>query len=517
MEETMATLRSTWTATPITVEGNLGTAEWAGAGTMLIAGGGVNYGTVMMKNDANFLYIALDITRDQGNSTGDGDYFWLMVDVDRNRAITPHTDVNFGGYPGSPNSIGKQYFLGPATWTGLSASPGAQLHVGFGATPNAATAHRFWELRLSLTELGANLAEALPYIYFGLRLASSTPSFTFNSPDNAYTTGFGHLHQAFLARSADSVYAPGTAGAVIGGVGLIPASQISADGFATTAAPYMVQVKDAAFFGTLNLIGNHQTMQSLWQDGARKYRILHADPSAPTSFTPIRQAWANYHWNGTTYVLENFGPNASDMYPLTNPNQAYSIMDVLLQWQTTGAPVGAHKFQAVFFSAADVPVALPVSQTLTVAIDNNQPAVNIDSIKHGGVEVQACDIVTMANATDTLSVTYTAHDPEGHLAGYSVAGIYGTGVSAPIGSDVYAAHLSPPHTWAGVSAHASAFNPPTSCAYEFRVSASQNVTNGYSGPSVVSASRYVTIIKPGSPKFTVVAKPTLFGIPKPTP
>jgi hypothetical protein len=513
----MGTLRSSWTATPINIEGNLGATEWAGAGTMPISGGGVNYGVVMMKNDANYLYIALDVTRDMGNSTGDGDYFWLMVDVDRNRAITPHTDINFGTYPGSPNSIGKQYFLGPGSWTGLSASPGAQLHVGFGSTPNAAAAHRFWEMRISLSELGANLAEALPYIYFGLRLASSTPSFTFNSPDNAYTTGFGNLHQAFLARNADSIYAPGTAGAIIGGVGLIPASQISADGFATTAAPYMIVVKDAAFSGTLNLIGNHETMRALWLDGARKYRILHADPSAPASFSAIRQAWANYHWNSTTYVLENFGPNASDMYPLTNPDQAYSIMDLLLQWQTTGVPIGAHKFQAVFFTDAGVPVPTPVTQTLTVAIDNNQPSVNIDSIKHGGVEVQACDIVTMTSASDTLNVTYTAHDAENHLGGYSVAGIYGTGVSAAIASDSYGSHASPPHAWAGVTAQTSAFNPPTSCAYEFRVSAYQNVTNGYSGPGTVSASRYVTIIKPSAPKFTIISKPTLFGIPKPTP
>ncbi|TMQ02195.1 MAG: hypothetical protein E6J91_53275, partial [Deltaproteobacteria bacterium] len=73
------------------MDGNLGATEWAGAGTMPLVAGGVNYGTVMMKNDAQFLYIALDITRDMGNSPGDGDYFWLMFDVDRNRAITPHT------------------------------------------------------------------------------------------------------------------------------------------------------------------------------------------------------------------------------------------------------------------------------------------------------------------------------------------------------------------------------------------------------------------------------------------
>lgn len=513
----MATLRSSWTATPITIEGKLGAAEWARAGTMPISGGGATYGVVMMKNDANFLYIALDVTRDMGNSPGDGDYFWLMVDVDRNRAITPNADVNFGVYPGSPNHIGKQYFLGPGCWTGLHTSPGARLHVGFGPTPNAATPHRFWELRLSLAELGADLAEPLPYIYFGLRLASSNPSFVFNSPDNAYTTGFGALHQAFLARNADPVYLPGTAGAIIGGVGLIPATQISADGFATTAAPYMVQVKDAAFFGTLNLIGNHQTMRSLWRDGARKYRILHAGPSAPASFTPIRQAWANYHWNGATYVLENFGPDASDLYPLAHPDQAYSIMDLLLQWQTRGVQAGAHKFQAAFFDHAGAPVRLPVSQTLTVAVDNNQPAVHIDSIKHGGVEVQACDIVTMASATDTLSVTYTAHDADGHLADYRVDGLYGGGIAAPIASDSYASHLSPPHAWAGVTAQPSLFNPPTSCAFEFRVSADQNVTNGYTRPPTVHASRYVTILKPGAPKFIAVAQPTLLGIPKPTP
>lgn len=511
----MGTLRSSWTTTPLPVDGNLGAAEWAGAGVMPVVVGGVNYGVVMMKNDASFLYIALDITHDLGNSPGDGDYFWLMFDVDRNRAITPHTDLNFGLYPGVPNSIGKQYFLGPGIWTGLSASPGAQLHVGFGPTPNSATPHRFWELRLSLSEIGAHLSEVLPYVYFGLRLSSTTPAFTVNSPDNAYTTGFGSLHQAFLATGPEAVYPPGTAGAIIGGVGLIPASQISADGFATTSPTYFVSVKDAAFSGTLNLIGNHQTMRTLWHDNARKYRILHADPSAPTSFHPIRQAWANYHWNGSTYVLENFGPDASDMYPLTDPDQAYSIMDLLLQWNTVGVQTGAHKFQAQFFTSGGAAVATPMSQTLTVFIDNNQPRVSIDSISHAGTEVKACDIVTMTSPTDTLNVTYTAYDNEGHLLSFSVAGIYGTGIPVAITSDSYASHSSPPHAWAGVTAQTHAFTPPVSCAYEFRVSASQNTTNGYPGTSSVSASRYVTIIKPGSPKFTSLVAPVMLGMPKP--
>lgn len=195
----MGTLRSTWTATPLVVDGNLGIAEWAKAGTMPITVGGVNYGVVMMKNDGEFLYLALDILRDLGNSVGDVDYFWLMFDVDRNRAITPRTDINFGIYPGAPNHIGKQYFLGPGVWTGLHDSPGARLHVGFGVTPNSRTPHRFWELRLALSELGVHMTEPLPCVHFGLRLSSSTPPFTINSPDDAYTTGFGKLHQAFLA------------------------------------------------------------------------------------------------------------------------------------------------------------------------------------------------------------------------------------------------------------------------------------------------------------------------------
>ena len=93
-------------------------------------------GFIMVKNDANFLYLALDLVSDTGNTPGVGDYFWLSFDNDRNAAITSNFDVNYGIYPSLPIKIARQNYLGAGTWTGilggLSSSATAQ---GFSATP----------------------------------------------------------------------------------------------------------------------------------------------------------------------------------------------------------------------------------------------------------------------------------------------------------------------------------------------------------------------------------------------
>jgi hypothetical protein len=137
-------------------------------------------GFIHVKNNANFLYLAIDLTNDTGNTPGVGDYFWLSFDVDRSGSITPHFDVNYGIYPSLPIKIAKQYYLSPGTWTGILGgfTPSA-VQQGFAASPHSATPHRIWEMRIALLELGvvALGTSTLPYVRFGLRVASTTPSF----------------------------------------------------------------------------------------------------------------------------------------------------------------------------------------------------------------------------------------------------------------------------------------------------------------------------------------------------
>jgi hypothetical protein len=261
----MAVVQSSWANQQINIDGTVG-AEWNGAGVLPIPAG-----FLTVKNNAQYLYLVLDMVGDQGSDAGTGDYFWFSVDVDQNTQITANKDVNYGLYPGQPNKIGRQYYLGPGTWTGLLNQPTTSaVHIGFGSSPKSATPHRIWELRLALSELGVDLGADPAVLRFGLRVASTNPSFTFDYPGGFYQN-FTNLHKIYL--KAQSPYPPGTAGAVIAGVGLIPAGQISNDGYATTAPSYYLHADDSAFAGRMNLLGNRVTLQNLWNQGASVLRL----------------------------------------------------------------------------------------------------------------------------------------------------------------------------------------------------------------------------------------------------
>ena len=499
----LPTVRSGWALAPVTVDGVLGTTQWAGAGQMTIPGG-----KLLAKNDATYLYVALDLTADTGNDPGTGDYFWFSVDVDRDRTISAHRDVNYGVYPGQPNRIGRQYYLGPSTWTGIlnEVSP-ARCAIGFGPSSNSATPHRRWELRIPLAEIGVDLAAALvpPAVRFGLRTGSATPSAVREFPNN-FHANFSNLPRILLATSPSVTYPPGLAGAVMGGVGLIPATQIDADGYASTPAAYYLAVRDAPFGGVLHLIGNRTTMQALWAAGARRYKVLRRVGTAG-GFAPIRQSWSNYRWSGLTYVLEPFGPDAADSYPLLDPSQDYAIDDLLLEWNTTAEANGVHQFQVAFFTAAMAAVP-STAQTLTLMVDNTPPQVEIVDLLHDGASVPACAIVNLTSAADGVQMRVTVQDPEGHLGSYATAASYGDGQSAALagGSDTYTNNVNPatPHQWTGVVNRlvppAGEWVPPQTCAYQFSVTGYSRVTNGYSAGFLhTTASRYVTLIKPGIP------------------
>lgn len=469
----MANVRSAWATTPIDITIGFNPAAWVGAGVLPLPVGGV-----LIKNDLHFAYFAFDLTGDTGNSPGTSDYFWLTFDVDRNRAITPRVDVNYGTYPTLPIRIGHQYYLGPNTWTGLQPGPStAAVHQTFGPSAASATPHRIWQIRIPFSEIGVTLTGPPISLPFGLRVASSTPAFTHDSPAN-FSANFADLHSLILAFGADEPYPVGTAGVTIGGVGSIPATVIGIDGRATTAPGYNPKVQNAAFGGVLNLLGNHVTMQNLWAAGARKYQVQHRVGTSG-AFEHFRQNWYNYHWVGGTYVLESFGPDAADMYPLPNPADDYSIQKLLMQWNTYGAPNVVHQFQVQFFNAASATVASP-AQTLTLLVDNSAPDLQIVSFRYRGTTVAPCDIVQITAPPAQVEVRLHALDAAGNLDSYALNALYGENLtfSPPLASGGYSgsgAWQGIPDTW--ISAPLSF--PPVTCAYQFRLSATKRVTNGY--------------------------------------
>jgi hypothetical protein len=497
----MATVRSTWTTAPLAVDGFLTSPEWTSAGSLPIPAG-----FLMVKNDASSLYVALDVVGDSGNDAGTNDYFWLYVDVDRNGAPTAHRDVLFSPYPNQPDRLAKWPVLGPGVTEPISSTQviPSTMRRGFGASPNAAAAHRIWEIRLDLAEIGVDLAAsaAPPVVKVGVRVASSSPSFIFDFPPNV-SSDFSHFHEIVLAMRPAPDYA-GLTGIVMGGVGLIPATTINATtGLATTDPAYRLPVTNAAFGGTLDILGNNVTITSLVGIGASKFVVRHRYGATlaaanAAAWTHLRTNWANYRWDGTTYVLESFGPDATDRYPILNPAGDYSIQKLLFQWSSHTAPNGFHQFELDFFNASGTAVSAP-SQRLSIFVDNTAPDARLIELYHGPTDdpIPPCGMVTMSGPADGIRVVYRAFDDEGLMAGYGVSAQWGQGSGASLAGDSYAAHAAST-SWQGVaSATTPLWHPPTTCAYTFSVGASGRVTNGYSG-SIQSAGvfRNVTIIVP---------------------
>lgn len=480
-------LRSAWAVNPVDINKPVMAGDWEGAGSLKFS-----RGFVMAKNDANFLYIMLDVVADTGNDPGTNDYFWLTFDNNRDRAITSGVDVNYGLYPGQPNKLGRQKYLGPGQWTGLLADPsGSTVVQEFGASPNGDVSHRIWKFRIELSEINVALSWPLstPYTYFGFRVKSSSPGFTTDFPTNFFKD-FTKLRQLVLSRKPTIPSAD--LGPLVGSVGLIPTTKISpTTGRATTASGYYHFVENAAFGGTLNLIGNRTKLQQLWTAGNRKYKVEIAAPGG--SFTKLISNWSNYRWTGSTYALDSFAPNALGYYQMANPGIDYSIDDLLIQFPTTGLLPGLYSVKVTFYVGTSYTEL--DSQLFRMYIDNHVPSAIIESVKHGSSEVSACAIETIGAAPDGLNFRITANDPEGNLRGVSFYATYGAGLSTSIYSEGYTPAKG---NWAGFSNKlipaSGNWRPPQSCAYSFVLSVSARTTNGYSWIGYNNTHRNLTLL-----------------------
>ncbi len=501
----MASVFSHWTNTPVNISGTFSQGEWADAGTMAMP-----KGVILVKNDAEYLYLALDMTGDTGNTPGVGDYFWLSFDVDHTSVITPRFDVDYGIYPSLPIKMARSYYLGPGAWTGILPETQSVVQQGFAPSPNSAVAHRIWEMKIALSEVGIHTlgGTTVPYLRFGVRAASTSPSFVVDFPPDFYTD-FTCLNEIFLATSPAVVYPPGTAGPIIGGVGLIPCTKISSNGRATTDPDYYPPVTNAAFGGTLNFLYNRTNMTALWAAGARKYRILHRYGNVG-DFVSLRRTWSNYRWTGTTYVLEAFGPDSDNWYELKSLNEEYSTRDLLFQWNSVGSageaasPTGLHEFSVEFRNASGGVVKPAAPQTLSLFIDNTLPELQIYGMKYKTQVIQPCDIVQITETPDPVQIRFRAFDPEGNLLKFALQGFYGGTAMTPVdllpsGMGVYGGG-----DWQGVAdqqINCPTKFPPVSCAYQIRLSANPRVTNGYGYIGFTEVTSHVTFQRPGAPHF----------------
>ena len=496
--------KSGWALTPPSISGNFLPSEWDNAGIIPLA----STGFLMIKNDAKNLYLALDVVQDTGNTPGVGDFFWLSFDVDGNAAITAQKDVNYGIYPMLPIRIGRQFYLGKAVWTPILTDPSTSLACQFfGVSPKSNTPHRIWLLRIDLAEIGVNFAKLFgtPKVRFGLRIASATPSITQDFPPN-FINDFSHLLEAFLATAPTL---PATKGLPIAGVGLIPVDHIHADGRATTDPGYFIFAQNAAFGGVVNIMGDHTMMESLFtRQDVRKFRVKCETPSGV--MTDLRQSWSNYRLTPQGWVLESFGPDVEGKYDLLKPTETYSIDHLLFQWNTSGFAAGLYHLSLEFFDSKGKVANVFVPQTtkaqeLPLMVDNNLPDVRILGVRYKNQDIPACAIVKIQETPDPVQIDIRAFDPEGNLFSYRLDALYGDNarVEPPLALATY-----PGGNWQGVtqilvSAPATGVNkfPPTTCAYEFRLSAIPRVTNGYGYIGYTEATRHVTFERTTAPRI----------------
>jgi hypothetical protein len=176
------------------IDGLVSAGEWDHAPSLPL-----NHGELRFQNDGSNLYLLIDLTGDTQNDpplsqSPWGDYFWLTFDVDLDGVITTSTDINYTLYPGT-HTLGVQYYVEPAAWTGLSATH-SRLGAGFGLTPASANPHRVWELAISLKEL-----KTYPngLVRMGVKTYSQNPAIADFHPAN-FTSDFTDLIEIALAR-----------------------------------------------------------------------------------------------------------------------------------------------------------------------------------------------------------------------------------------------------------------------------------------------------------------------------
>jgi hypothetical protein len=480
----MTTISSPWASTPITTNGNLGQPGWTGAGKITLG----TTGSLWVKNDAHWLYLALDLTGDAGTA-GQPDWFAIPIDVDGNRQTTPNVDIQYGMFQAPRSGLCKSFYLSPTSFTSaLAVAAGDEYIETVAASPASATPHRIWQFKLALTEMGVEFtAAALQTI--GLGVIHMAGSFPANCGSD-----FSNLFQIVLSTLPTAAYPAGTAGAVIAGVGYIPATLINAAGYANTPSTYTFYpgLVNYAFYGAMQLKANHTTMIALTSAGATQYTVL-------LDGAPLLTSWNNYVWNGTTFVLETFAPNAKGQYPLYNPSGEYIIGDLLALWNSVGSPAGLHTISVVFYAANGTTVVPSTSQTLALMVDNNLPLSAIDRTRtvYNGLPIAPCAIETLGGVIDFF---ITAESDLGHLEGYALTANWDVG-GATIAQDSYANHVAGGMLWSGVTdtgpVPAAGWQPTQQCAYSFTLTATMRTTTGVPGSNPYTQdSRFVAFVDP---------------------
>jgi hypothetical protein len=263
------------------------------------------------------------------------------------------------------------------------------------------------------------------------------------------------------------------AGPMLLGIGHVPFDRI-VGGYADTTgdAGIPLQVKDAPFGGTLDVMINHDRAFAA-PSNARYYKLL-VDGEEP------KQSWSDYLWDAVLnrFVVKAVYPDSGGFYPVRTPTALWYEHWLGYRLNTSGLTNAFHTITLRFYKKDKATVAGVAN--LRVRIDNRWPTATISKILHDGVEVPACAMV--ADGSDEFTFRITAHDPDGHLASWSLYALWGDNQSDPVASDSYSAHLPGP-SWPGITntnVPAGAWTAvETCCAHTFHLSVWDRTIDGH--------------------------------------
>jgi len=260
-------------------------------------------------------------------------------------------------------------------------------------------------------------------------------------------------------------------------------------------------------FGANDNVDYYQILVGRWDDGnapgSEDYVAL------STSLTKVR--WFIDPCGVWTYERVTLGPQTIDgndgvpienLYKLTDEGY-WSHIDLRARWNTTVYEDGkytltynAYQWDDPCDPCALVVVDLPATDGFdepNIIIDNNPPTAVIHNVKYDPCnpnyddpcdgEIPECAIIGLVDPCENLRFTITASHPTGYLRAWSLSSTYGKNKSGgTIDSNSYDPAAMGLY-WDGLtdveveSGNSIAWQE---CAYQFRLSASSRITNGYS-------------------------------------
>ncbi len=536
-------IKSMWDAGAPVIDGVISAGEWDGASNLLplYDTSGLHRGDLHAKNDADALYLLLDMTGDAtAGPNANDDYSMIGFDIGLDGVKTPYVDLKFAT-PAGTETPGIQWVVSESGWTGVDTTIASSFQEGFGTSAASDTPHKFYEYRLAYNEINIDFADVLanPEQLFHARIAikvsSNTPNFNLLYPSSVYGSWAGPMIRVSLGISSLNL----AAGApIIAGIGLVPVSLIDqTSGLASSGpADAFPNLNDAPFGSHLRVSGNLDRLRHDFAQPVTHYTIgyCNTDLNAcadlntnPGSFN--LQDWefvgdvrTNYYWNDVLgrYELESVSPQTLftwsgqvvKAYPMPDPGRIWYFPNLLFDWRTIHnqvAAVQSGKYKIHFFGWSNIDPLLWVNtlgagDVMTVRIDNTHPVMSVNAISYNGAEIDRCGIVTLDDATDTLQVTVSAYDPDGYLNNFSLHALYGNNETLSCHAETYNGYLSgggAAPSWFGAMPQVT-YNCSgkrgiwETCGYTFRVSGWDRAINGYGFIHYNAAHKTITVMAP---------------------